>query len=53
MMGVFGLTHGIVMANMMTVANKLGGAKNMLIVFAVEQFLQAFASFGGAPITSE
>jgi len=50
MMGVFGLTHGI---NMMTVANKLGGAKNMLIVFAVEQFLQAFASFGGAPITSE
>ncbi|KAF6028650.1 hypothetical protein EB796_013020 [Bugula neritina] len=24
----------------------------MLIVFAVEQFLQAFASFGGAPITS-
>jgi len=40
-------------ANHMTVANELGGAKNMLFVFAVEQFLQAFASVSGAPITSK
>ncbi|KAF6028648.1 SLC16A5 [Bugula neritina] len=50
--GILGLTNGMTIANHMTVANELGGAKNMLFVFAVEQFLQAFASVSGAPITS-
>ena len=52
-MAVLGLTYGVQLANLMNVANSIAGSEEMVLVFALELFLEGVGSLIGAPLTSK
>ena len=50
---MLGLTYGVQLANLMNVANSIAGSEEMVLVFALELFLEGVGSLIGAPLTSK
>ena len=53
LMILLGFTYGVQTANLMSVANSIGRAEEMVFVFTLELFLEGMGSLAGAPLTSK